>query len=295
MQLNSLQTPIFNGQGGAARLPLSPPAFYTLTFQAPGADQLSASQLQPEQHSFFPSDMLALEQPEMPANIASEFLNALLFSLGETLGTDQQQAPTETNPAECCCTARPTGSAPRPKSSAPPARKPSEGKPAQPPAPASKPAADTKKTKNSSDKSDDPELATKIDSYLEQHSSPGAGSGHLFLESAEKHGVDPLLLLAIAGHETGYGTLGIGANGMLGVGAYDDNPENALTDPQFAGIQNQLNVGGRTFAHWREHFGGSPDDPIEDQVKMVGQKWATDPNWHAGVMRHYAQIQEFFA
>jgi hypothetical protein len=142
------------------------------------------------------------------------------------------------------------------------------------------------------DSKSDPELAGKIDAYLEKHNSPGAGSGKLFVEAGQKHGVDPLLLLAIAGHETGYGTLGIGANGMLGVGAYDHNPENALTDPQFAGLANQLEVGGRTFDHWRTHFGGSESDSIEEQVKMVGQKWATDPQWHLGVMRHYEQIQQ---
>jgi hypothetical protein len=284
MQINSLQTPF------------SAPLSYTFTLSLPQTTEVAGV-------GFPTSDLLALEQPEMPANVAAEFLTALLFSLGETLGNNvgpesgglQSMAGESAGASPCCCK---SASPHRQPSAERGQRKPAEGKAPQPAKPSSK-TGDRKAeaaapTKDTSDKSSDPELASKIDAYLEEHGSPGAGSGNLFVESGQKHNVDPLLLLAIAGHETGYGTLGIGENGMLGVGAYDDNPENALTDPQFAGIANQLNVGGRTFAHWRKHFGGSPDDSIEEQVVMVGQKWATDPNWHNGVMRHYAEIQKYF-
>lgn len=282
-----------------------PPLSYTVTIAVPQSQDLAGG-------STFPSDLLALEQPEMPSNIAAEFLNALLFSLGESLGGQMGGAdalplgeasasagPMGGSDKPCCCSSgTPPARPARPTSSERPAPDKATPKAAEPPKPSSKSgdrkAAPSNKAGETGDKSSDPQLAAKIDAYLEERNSPGAGSGNLFVENGKKHNVDPLLLLAIAGHETGYGTLGIGANGMLGVGAYDDNPENALNDPQFAGIANQLNVGGRTFDHWREHFGGSPDDPIEDQVVMVGQKWATDPNWHNGVMRHYAAIQDYF-
>lgn len=279
------------------------PLSYTVTLSVPHSQGLAGG-------TTFPADMLALEQPEMPANLAADFLNALLFSLGETLGGqfegDQgaeflaQEALAAAEPMgatekPCCCSSTPSA---RPSSNQRPTADKATRTAPEPAKPSSqsgdRKAAPAKKAEETKDKSSDPELAAKIDAYLDERNSPGAGSGNLFVENGKKHNVDPLLLLAIAGHETGYGTLGIGANGMLGVGAYDDNPENALNDPQFAGIANQLNVGGRTFAHWRQHFGGSPDDSIQDQVVMVGQKWATDPNWHNGVMRHYAAIQDFF-
>ena len=142
-----------------------------------------------------------------------------------------------------------------------------------------------------SDKRSSSDLAAKIDHYLEEQGSPAAGSGHLFVESGEKHQVDPLLLLAIAGHETVFGTEGVGLDGMLGVGAYDDNPNNATEDPKFAGVANQLEVGAQTFEHWRSFYGSDSNDSIEHQTEVVGQKWATDPQWAAGVMRHYAEIK----
>lgn len=149
-----------------------------------------------------------------------------------------------------------------------------------------------KKAAKSSDKAKDPsDLAAKIDHFLEEQNSPAAGSGYLFVESGKKHQVDPLLLLAIAGHETVFGTEGVGLDGMLGVGAYDDNPNNATEDPKFAGVANQLEVGAQTFEHWRNFYGSDSNDSIEHQTEVVGQKWATDPEWAAGVMRHYAEIK----
>lgn len=140
-----------------------------------------------------------------------------------------------------------------------------------------------------------PELAGFIDNYLVSQGSPAAGqdAGRLMIEVGREFQIDPLLLLAIAGHETVYGTQGIGVNGLLGVGAYDDDPENATRDPQFSGVEAQIRRGAETFARLRQQGGSGPKDSIAEQLAAVNRAgWATDPNWHLGVMRHYNQIQE---
>lgn len=138
---------------------------------------------------------------------------------------------------------------------------------------------------------DDPALASRIDDYLAGQGSPaaGQGAGDLMTRWGQEYDVDPMLLLAIAGHETGFGKLGVGMDKMLGVGAFDDNPDGQT---HFNGLSTQIEVGAKTFANLREQGGAGPDSSIEDQLRAAGQKWATDPNWANGVMRHYQQIRE---
>ena len=141
----------------------------------------------------------------------------------------------------------------------------------------------------------DAKMARFIDQYLEEQGSPAAGhnAGALMVKYARQYKIDPLLLLSIAGHETVFGKEGIGVNGLLGVGAYDDNPENAVNDPQFSGIEAQIRRGAETFANLREKGGSGPADSIDAQLQAVNQAgWATDPDWHLGVKRHYDQISQ---
>ncbi|MFN8612593.1 MAG: glucosaminidase domain-containing protein [Vulcanimicrobiota bacterium] len=138
----------------------------------------------------------------------------------------------------------------------------------------------------------------KIDQYL---SSKGSKAGQAkFGELAEKYGkqydVDPLILLAIAGHETSFGTKGVGLNGLLGVGAYDSDPNNSTRNSHFSGVEQQLKVGAQTFANLRKKGGASSSDPIEVQTAAVNKAgWATDQNWHTGVDQMYRQVKQALA
>ena len=134
-----------------------------------------------------------------------------------------------------------------------------------------------------------------IDKYLSKQGSK-AGDAK-FGELAEKYGqqykVDPLILLAIAGHETRFGTTGVGLNGLLGVGAYDSDPNNSTRNSKFSGVEQQLKVGAETFANLREKGGAGPNDSIEKQTAAVNKAgWATDPNWHTGVDQMYKQVKQ---
>lgn len=140
---------------------------------------------------------------------------------------------------------------------------------------------------------DDQKVADFINNYLEEKQSPaaGQGAGEMMVKYGKEYDVDPLVLLSIAGQETQYGKAGIGVNGMLGVGAYDSDPNNATRNPQFSGIENQIRRGAETFSRLREKGGSSSDASIADQTAAVNKAgWATDPNWHKGVTSIYNQI-----
>ena len=139
----------------------------------------------------------------------------------------------------------------------------------------------------------DAATAEFIDNYLGEQGSPAANSnaGALMVQYGRDYGVDPMLLLAIAGHETVYGKEGVGMDGMLGVGAYDNDPNNSTRNPEFSGVETQIRRGAETFAALREKGGASPTDSIEDQLAAANRAgWATDPDWHLGVKRHYDAI-----
>ena len=136
--------------------------------------------------------------------------------------------------------------------------------------------------------------AQAVDKYLSQKGSD-AGKAK-FGELAEKYGkqydVDPLILLAIAGHETAFGTTGVGLNGLLGVGAYDSDPNNSTRNSKFSGVEQQLKVGAETFANLRKKGGSNSSDPINQQTAAVNKAgWASDPNWHTGVDQMYNQVK----
>lgn len=129
-----------------------------------------------------------------------------------------------------------------------------------------------------------------IDKYLQDRGSPaaGQGAGDLFTKYGKQYNVDPLVLLAISQHETNHGKLGVGIRKMLGVGAYDSNP-NGKTP--YDGMEQQIRSGAKTFNNLRKKGGSSPDASIAQQLAAVNKAgWATDKQWHSKVMKHYNQI-----
>lgn len=143
-------------------------------------------------------------------------------------------------------------------------------------------------------KGSDKRTAEFINQHLADKKSPAADAGkptagEMMVEAGKKYDVDPLVLLSIAGHETGYGTLGVGMQKMLGVSAYDSDPSNI--NPQFDGLRNQIFGGAETFDNLRGKGGASSKDDIGAQLLAANQAgWATDTAWHEGVARHYREI-----
>lgn len=143
-------------------------------------------------------------------------------------------------------------------------------------------------------KGSDKRTAEFINQHLAENKSPAADAkkptaGEMMVQAGKEHNVDPLVLLSIAGHETGYGTLGVGMQKMLGVSAYDSDPSNV--NPQFDGLRNQIFAGAETFDNLRGKGGASAKDDIGAQLLAANQAgWATDTAWHEGVARHYQEI-----
>lgn len=134
----------------------------------------------------------------------------------------------------------------------------------------------------------DQKLAQFIEKQLEGSPAGGKGLGAHFVAAGRKNEVDPLALVAIAKHETGFGKLGVGLNKMLGVGAYDSNP-NGKTP--YDGAINQIYSGAKTFANLRAKGGSSAQDSLGVQLAAVNRAgWATDGGWHTKVAGHYNNI-----
>jgi hypothetical protein len=158
------------------------------------------------------------------------------------------------------------------------------------------PVNNNNKIDNKALQGDDKKTADAINQYLTKKGSPAAdkNAGELMVKYGKQYGVDPRALLAIAGQETQYGKLGVGVNGMLGVGAYDNDPNNSTRNKAFSGVETQIRRGAETFARLRAKGGASANDSMSAQLAAVNKAgWATDRNWHNGVSSIYNQILKY--
>jgi cell wall-associated NlpC family hydrolase len=94
-----------------------------------------------------------------------------------------------------------------------------------------------------------------------------------------QYGVDPRVLLAIAGHETRWGSLGAGRQGYtLGYGVTDGG-----TLSKYRGIGNQYRYAAQTLARWGVRT-------LDDILAGKAGAYATDPNWERGVASVYRSL-----
>jgi len=101
-------------------------------------------------------------------------------------------------------------------------------------------------------------------------------------------GVDPLLLAAIAQHETGFGALGAGRDGFaLGVGVYDKGNPNSNYQDANGTYTKQLTWAANSLAN---KFSG---DVTEANIKAYqdASGYATDPAWAKGVYNSYQRLK----
>ena len=98
----------------------------------------------------------------------------------------------------------------------------------------------------------------------------------------KQYGIDPNVLLAIAGHETQWGTTGAGrpsqGNYALGYGVTDSK-----TLSKYAGLENQYKYAAMTLSHWGVKS-------INDILAGKAASYATDPNWEHGVASVYNSL-----
>lgn len=124
----------------------------------------------------------------------------------------------------------------------------------------------------------------EIDDYLREKQSPLAGKGAVFVREARKNGLDPRLLVAIAGAESQFGTqVKPGTNNPFGWGPHIPFPS---WDRAIATVARGLRTGYL--------------DEGRKTIAQIGEKWApvgagNDPtnlnsNWAKNVGRFYAEL-----
>ncbi|TCI39670.1 lysozyme [Exiguobacterium sp. SH4S7] len=125
-----------------------------------------------------------------------------------------------------------------------------------------------------------PYSARELDQFLATlGDSPLTGKGDAFKDAEAEFGINALFLLAVAGHESGYGTSAIARdkNNLFGFKATDDDPSgNAST---FASIEASVDAAARLFAE--KYVTGSYDRGPFPGNKQEGVNvfYASDPYW----------------
>ena len=115
-----------------------------------------------------------------------------------------------------------------------------------------------------------------------------AGLGKDFKKAGEDNGVNPLLLMAMAKHETGNGTseLFLNKNNLFGFNAYDFDPYNQATD--FKTPADSIDTVAK---HLKENYLSSNGDYYNGvSTDAIGISYASDPDWSKKV--NWMMIEE---
>ncbi|MCC5893231.1 Putative endo-beta-N-acetylglucosaminidase precursor [Exiguobacterium aurantiacum] len=125
-----------------------------------------------------------------------------------------------------------------------------------------------------------PYSASELDRFLETRSdSPLIGKGAAFKDAESKHGINALFLLAVAGHESSYGTSAIARDkfNLFGFKATDDDPSgNAAT---FASFEASVDAAARLFAE-KYVTGSYARGPFPgNKQEGINIFYASDPYW----------------
>lgn len=116
------------------------------------------------------------------------------------------------------------------------------------------------------------------------------GLGKDFKEVSEKYGINPLLLMAMAKHETGNGTsdLFLEKNNLFGFNAIDHDPYNMASD--FKEPKESIETVAK---HLKEEY-LSKDGTYFNGVsaKGIGTRYASDPDWSKKVNSMMIEIAD---
>ncbi len=125
-----------------------------------------------------------------------------------------------------------------------------------------------------------PYSAAELNRFLETLSdSPLKGKGAAFKDAESKHGINALFLLAVAGHESGYGTSAIARDkfNLFGFKATDNDPSgNAAT---FASFEDSVDAAANLFAE-KYVTGAYARGPYPgNKQEGINIFYASDPYW----------------
>lgn len=109
--------------------------------------------------------------------------------------------------------------------------------------------------------------------------------GSLFVNAQNTYGMNALMIYAMALHESGYGTSGYARtrNNLFGWGAYDSNPDNALTFPNIAqGINEHMGINLRYYldaTNTSTPLNKFYASNIGNKGAGINTRYASDPWW----------------
>ena len=117
-----------------------------------------------------------------------------------------------------------------------------------------------------------------------------SGLGKDFKEVSEKYGINPLLLMAMAKHETGNGTseLFLEKNNLFGFNAIDHDPYNMASD--FKEPKESIETVAK---HLKEEYldkNGTYFNGVS--AKGIGTRYASDPDWSKKVNSMMIEIAD---
>lgn len=115
-------------------------------------------------------------------------------------------------------------------------------------------------------------------------SSPFNGQGSVFLEAQKQSGLDARYILAHAAHESNWGRhrYGYEDHNYFGIGAYDNNPDNAKKYGS-ASLANGIIWGANWIAE--NYYNGKYKQTTLDKMRNNNgvHQYATDPKWHTKI------------
>ncbi|AYE33874.1 glucosaminidase domain-containing protein [Clostridium septicum] len=138
--------------------------------------------------------------------------------------------------------------------------------------------------------------ASQLNSYINRNAKANSklrGLGDVFIESQNKYGVNPLLMLGVAINESAFGTSNIALtkNNLFGIAAYDFSPGESANSFQTPGdsvrefAKNYISRGYADPADWR-YFGGY----LGNKALGANVKYASDPYWGEKAAQHILDI-----
>ncbi|WP_243834730.1 glucosaminidase domain-containing protein [Exiguobacterium sp. AT1b] len=124
-----------------------------------------------------------------------------------------------------------------------------------------------------------PYSAKAFDQYLQSIDSPLAGEGDAFKRAEETYGVNALFLLAVAGHESRFGTSDIAREkrNLFGFRATDDDPSGNATT--FETVEASVDAAAELFATKYVKGPYARGDYPGNKQEGINIFYASDPYW----------------
>lgn len=128
-------------------------------------------------------------------------------------------------------------------------------------------------------RSSSPYSAKAFDQYLQSIDSPLAGEGDVFKRAEETYGVNALFLLAVAGHESRFGTSDIAREkrNLFGFRATDDDPSGNATT--FETVEASVDAAAELFATKYVKGPYARGDYPGNKQEGINIFYASDPYW----------------